>query len=68
MKFGLCLSAQYLPGDSPVERWREHIEQVQVAEESGFDSIWASHHYTASLLATLPSASTRSSAIATSLA
>lgn len=48
MKFGLCISAQYMPSDAPVERVYEHLEQVRLARNYGFDSLWASHHYLAS--------------------
>ncbi len=48
MQFGLCLSAQYLPGDDPAARFREHIVQARDAQAGGFTSLWASHHYLAS--------------------
>jgi alkanesulfonate monooxygenase SsuD/methylene tetrahydromethanopterin reductase-like flavin-dependent oxidoreductase (luciferase family) len=42
---GLGLSVQHPPGDSQVERFREHVEQVRLARAVGFESIWASQHY-----------------------
>jgi alkanesulfonate monooxygenase SsuD/methylene tetrahydromethanopterin reductase-like flavin-dependent oxidoreductase (luciferase family) len=45
MKFGLIISKQHPPGDSMVERFREHIEQVRAARAAGFDLIVMGQHY-----------------------
>jgi alkanesulfonate monooxygenase SsuD/methylene tetrahydromethanopterin reductase-like flavin-dependent oxidoreductase (luciferase family) len=45
MKFGLIISKQHPPGVSMVERFREHIEQVRVARDAGFDLIVMGQHY-----------------------
>jgi alkanesulfonate monooxygenase SsuD/methylene tetrahydromethanopterin reductase-like flavin-dependent oxidoreductase (luciferase family) len=45
IKLGLGLSVQHAPGDSQVERFREHVEQVRLARAVGFDLIFASQHY-----------------------
>ena len=45
IKLGLGLSVQHAPGDSQVERLREHVEQVRLARAVGFDLIFASQHY-----------------------
>jgi alkanesulfonate monooxygenase SsuD/methylene tetrahydromethanopterin reductase-like flavin-dependent oxidoreductase (luciferase family) len=47
MRFGIHLGNQHLPGESPVERFREHVEQVRLLRDYGFDSIWAGQHYLA---------------------
>ena len=45
MKFGLIVAGQYLR-DRPADvHAREMLEQVRVARELGFDSIWMVHHY-----------------------
>lgn len=44
MKFGLALAVQHRPEDSLVARFQEHVAQVRLAREVGFDSIWASQH------------------------
>ena len=44
MRFGIGLAVQHRPDDSQVARFREHVEQVRLAREVGFDSIWASQH------------------------
>src|SRR5215510_2200635 len=45
MKFGLIVSKQHPAGVSMVERFREHIEQVQMARDAGFDLIVMGQHY-----------------------
>src|SRR5436309_2687820 len=47
MRFGIHLGNQHLPGESAVERFQEHIEQVRLLRDYGFDSIWAGQHYLA---------------------
>lgn len=47
MKFGIHLGNQHLPGESPVQRFQEHVEQVRLLRDYGFDSIWAGQHYLA---------------------
>ena len=45
MKFGLILAGQYLR-DVPADvRAREMLEQVRLARDLGFDSVWMVHHY-----------------------
>jgi alkanesulfonate monooxygenase SsuD/methylene tetrahydromethanopterin reductase-like flavin-dependent oxidoreductase (luciferase family) len=45
MKFGIGLSVQHRPEESQAERFQEHLEQVRLAKNVGFGSIWASQHY-----------------------
>jgi alkanesulfonate monooxygenase SsuD/methylene tetrahydromethanopterin reductase-like flavin-dependent oxidoreductase (luciferase family) len=45
MKFGLIIAGQYLRDGSAVERTREILEQVRLARDVGFDSVWMVHHY-----------------------
>jgi alkanesulfonate monooxygenase SsuD/methylene tetrahydromethanopterin reductase-like flavin-dependent oxidoreductase (luciferase family) len=45
VRFGLLLSGQHLPGDSAVAAVREHLEQVELARELGFSSVWTSQHF-----------------------
>ncbi len=45
MKFGLILAGQYLRGGSAVDHAREMLEQVRLARDLGFDSVWMVHHY-----------------------
>jgi alkanesulfonate monooxygenase SsuD/methylene tetrahydromethanopterin reductase-like flavin-dependent oxidoreductase (luciferase family) len=45
MKFGLALSVQHRPEDSQSARFAEHVEQVRLARQVGFSSVWASQHY-----------------------
>jgi alkanesulfonate monooxygenase SsuD/methylene tetrahydromethanopterin reductase-like flavin-dependent oxidoreductase (luciferase family) len=45
MKFGLIITGQYLRDGSAVERAREMLEQVRLARDLGFDSVWMVHHY-----------------------
>lgn len=45
LKFGLFLNKQYLPGDSPGARFAEHVEQVRLARDLGFDSVLFGQHF-----------------------
>jgi alkanesulfonate monooxygenase SsuD/methylene tetrahydromethanopterin reductase-like flavin-dependent oxidoreductase (luciferase family) len=45
MKIGLALSVQHRPEDSQAARFMEHVEQVRLARQVGFSSVWASQHY-----------------------
>jgi len=45
MKFGLELNTQYPPDDSAIAHMDENLDQVRVARDNGFDSVWAGHHY-----------------------
>lgn len=45
MKFGLIVAGQYLRDAPPDQRVREMLEQVRLARELGFDSVWMVHHY-----------------------
>ncbi len=47
MKFGIHLGSQHLPGESAVDRFHEHVEQVRLLRDLGFDSIWSGQHYLA---------------------
>jgi alkanesulfonate monooxygenase SsuD/methylene tetrahydromethanopterin reductase-like flavin-dependent oxidoreductase (luciferase family) len=47
MRFGIHLGQQHLPGESAFERFKEHVEQVRLLRDYGFDSIWAGQHYLA---------------------
>ena len=47
MKFGLGLAVQHAPDDDQAARFREHLEQVRVARDVGFSSVWASQHFLA---------------------
>lgn len=54
MKVGLILSGQYLR-DAPAETCaREMLEQVRLARDLGFDSVWMVHHYLIEFLAFQP--------------
>jgi alkanesulfonate monooxygenase SsuD/methylene tetrahydromethanopterin reductase-like flavin-dependent oxidoreductase (luciferase family) len=45
VRLGLFLSAQHPPGVVPAEALREHLEQVRLAGELGFASVWAGQHF-----------------------
>jgi alkanesulfonate monooxygenase SsuD/methylene tetrahydromethanopterin reductase-like flavin-dependent oxidoreductase (luciferase family) len=45
MKFGLVVAGQYLRDGSAAARAREMVEQVRLARDLGFDSVWMVHHY-----------------------
>ncbi|MCZ7530479.1 MAG: LLM class flavin-dependent oxidoreductase [Acidimicrobiia bacterium] len=45
MKIGLKLNTQFRPGQDPVEGTAELVEQVRLARDCGFDSVWVSQHY-----------------------
>jgi alkanesulfonate monooxygenase SsuD/methylene tetrahydromethanopterin reductase-like flavin-dependent oxidoreductase (luciferase family) len=45
LHFGLILAGQYLRGGDPAVRAREMLEQVRLARDLGFDSVWMVHHY-----------------------
>jgi alkanesulfonate monooxygenase SsuD/methylene tetrahydromethanopterin reductase-like flavin-dependent oxidoreductase (luciferase family) len=45
MKLGIALSVQHLAEDSQGARFAEHVEQVRLARQVGFSSVWASQHY-----------------------
>jgi alkanesulfonate monooxygenase SsuD/methylene tetrahydromethanopterin reductase-like flavin-dependent oxidoreductase (luciferase family) len=47
MKFGLGLAVQHHPEDDQVARFRDHLEQVRVARDVGFSTVWASQHFLA---------------------
>ena len=47
MKIGLFLSAQFEPGEAVRASLARLIEQVTVAEELGFSSVFLGHHYLA---------------------
>jgi alkanesulfonate monooxygenase SsuD/methylene tetrahydromethanopterin reductase-like flavin-dependent oxidoreductase (luciferase family) len=45
MKFGLWLCSQGPLGDPLAARFDDLLEQVRLARQVGFDSIWTGHHY-----------------------
>lgn len=45
MKFGLIVAGQYLRDGSAAARAGEMLEQVRLARDLGFDSVWMVHHY-----------------------
>ncbi|MBI2165893.1 MAG: LLM class flavin-dependent oxidoreductase [Chloroflexi bacterium] len=45
MKFGIFITPQHPMSDSPVQRFREVLEQVRLAREAGFDTLASGHHY-----------------------
>jgi alkanesulfonate monooxygenase SsuD/methylene tetrahydromethanopterin reductase-like flavin-dependent oxidoreductase (luciferase family) len=45
MRLGLLLSGQHPPGDSAAAAVRQHLEQVELARELGFSSVWTSQHF-----------------------
>lgn len=45
MKFGLVVAGQYLRDGAAEVRAREMLEQVRLARDLGFDSVWMVHHY-----------------------
>src|SRR5271170_8198203 len=45
MKFGLFVNSQQPRGDDPVLRFRQCVQQVIVARDTGFDAIASGHHY-----------------------
>ena len=45
MRFGLLITNQYLPSESPAERFTETIEQVRLARALGFDLIVFGQHF-----------------------
>ena len=42
---GLLLSGQHPAGDSAVAAVRQHLEQVELARELGFSSVWTTQHF-----------------------
>ncbi len=53
MRFGIVLKAQFEAGEDPRTYFRELVEQAQLAEALGFDSITRTSHYSISPLQTL---------------
>ena len=45
MKFGLVVAGQYLRDGTADARAREMLDQVRLARDLGFDSVWMVHHY-----------------------
>ncbi|MEK7216683.1 MAG: LLM class flavin-dependent oxidoreductase, partial [Chloroflexota bacterium] len=45
MRFGLFINKQYLPGESARSRYLEHIEQVRLARDLGFDTVIIGQHF-----------------------
>lgn len=44
MKVGLYLATQFTPGTDVAQGFTQLLEQVRVARQSGFASVWAAHH------------------------
>ena len=45
MKFGLFINAQQPRDTDPVLAFRQSVQQVIVARDTGFDAIASGHHY-----------------------
>ncbi len=45
MRYGLFISAQHPSQEDPAVRVAEHLEQVRLVREAGFDSIFAGQHF-----------------------
>lgn len=45
MRLGLFISAQHPVGIRPADALRDHLEQVALVRELGFDSVWAGQHF-----------------------
>jgi alkanesulfonate monooxygenase SsuD/methylene tetrahydromethanopterin reductase-like flavin-dependent oxidoreductase (luciferase family) len=45
IRLGLFLSGQHPPDRDPAEAIREHLDQVQLARELGFSSVFAGQHF-----------------------
>ncbi len=45
MRLGLFVSAQHPPAIRPADALRDHLEQVALVRELGFDSVWAGQHF-----------------------
>jgi alkanesulfonate monooxygenase SsuD/methylene tetrahydromethanopterin reductase-like flavin-dependent oxidoreductase (luciferase family) len=45
VRLGLLLSGQHPAGDSAAGAVREHLEQVELARQLGFSSVWTSQHF-----------------------
>lgn len=48
LKLGLLLNKQYPPGDDPRARFLDHLEQVRLARDLGFDTICLGQHFLSS--------------------
>lgn len=46
-RFGLVLCSQYLAGEDATAKFTEQIEQVRLARDAGFGSVWVTQHYLA---------------------
>ncbi len=44
MKVGIFLATQFTPGTDVAQGFAQLLEQVRVARQSGFASVWAAHH------------------------
>ena len=44
-KVGLYLGTQFTPGVDVASELKSMSEQVRLARQSGFSSLWAPHHY-----------------------
>lgn len=45
VRLGLLLSGQHPPEDSAAAAVRQHVEQVELARDLGFSSVWTSQHF-----------------------
>ena len=54
MKFGLILAGQYLRDAPAAARVGEMLEQVRLARDLGYDSVWMVHHYLIDFLSFQP--------------
>jgi alkanesulfonate monooxygenase SsuD/methylene tetrahydromethanopterin reductase-like flavin-dependent oxidoreductase (luciferase family) len=48
MKLGIFLNSQHPERDDPARRFAEMVEQVRLARQLGFDSVWAGEHHVTS--------------------
>lgn len=45
MRFGLFINKQYLPGESAYARYLEHLDQVRLARDLGYDTVIIGQHF-----------------------
>ncbi len=55
MKFGVFFQLPCGPGQSPVQRYRDTLEQIVLAEELGFDTAWLAELHFLSSFSIMPS-------------
>ncbi|GIX47550.1 MAG: hypothetical protein KatS3mg131_1761 [Candidatus Tectimicrobiota bacterium] len=45
MRFGIVLSVPWMPGSDPSQCFAEGLEEAELAEDLGFDSVWVTEHH-----------------------